>query len=51
MQRAVTIAKVLGQLEVDKGLGAEALHPPFTHEDLRSIVTTGSTAGPTRPHQ
>jgi hypothetical protein len=42
MERAVTLAKVLGADEVDKGLGAAAVHQRFTHEDLLSIVNTGS---------
>jgi hypothetical protein len=41
MERAVTLAKVLGTDEVDKGLGAAAVHQRFTHEDLLSIVNTG----------
>jgi hypothetical protein len=45
MERAVTLAKVLGTDEVDKGLGAAAVHQRFTHEDLLSIVNTGSAAG------
>ncbi len=47
MERAVTLAKVLGADEVDKGLGAAAVHQRFTHEDLLSIVNTGSAAGRT----
>lgn len=42
MERAVTLAKVLGADEVDKGLGAAAVHQRFTHEDLISIVNTGN---------
>jgi hypothetical protein len=40
MERAVTLAKVLGTDEVDKGLGSAAVHQRFTHEDLLSIVNT-----------
>jgi hypothetical protein len=47
MERAVTLAKVLGADEVDKGLGAAAVHQRFTHEDLISIVNTGNSAGHT----
>lgn len=47
MERAVTLAKVLGIDEVDKGLGAAAVHQRFTHEDLISIVNTGGGANPT----
>lgn len=41
MERAVTLAKVLGADEIDKGLGAAAVHQRFTHERLLSIVNTG----------
>lgn len=41
MERAVTLAKVLGADEAAKGLGAAAVHQRFTHEDLLSIVNTG----------
>ena len=37
----------MGEVAVYKGLGAAALHQRFTHEDLVSIATTGSTVGPT----
>jgi hypothetical protein len=54
MDRAVILAKVLGTDEVDKGLGAAAVHQRFTHEDLLSIVNTaggtGHTTG-TPPHR
>lgn len=47
MERAVTLATVLGIGEVDKGLGAAAVHQRFTHLDLISIVNTGGGANPT----
>lgn len=47
MERAVTLAKVLGAGEVDKGLGAAAVHQRFTHEDLCSIVNTAGGTGHT----
>jgi hypothetical protein len=47
MERAVTLAKVLGADEVDKGLGAAAVHQRFTHEDLLSIVNTGNATSHT----
>ena len=47
MERAVTLAKVLGADEIDKGLGSAAVHHRFTHEDLLSIVNTASGTGHT----
>lgn len=47
MERAVTLAKVLGADEVDKGLGAAAVHQRFTHEDLISIVNTDNATSHT----
>ncbi|SER32639.1 hypothetical protein [Arthrobacter sp. OV608] len=38
MERAVTPAKVRGANEIDKGMGAAAVHQRCTHEDLLSIV-------------
>ena len=46
MERAVTLAKVLGTAEVDKGLGAAAVHQRFTHDDLVSIITNTATGDP-----
>ncbi len=42
MERAVTLAKVIGAAEVDQGLGTAAVHQRFTHEDLLSIVATAT---------
>ncbi|CCQ48120.1 hypothetical protein ARTSIC4J27_4117 [Pseudarthrobacter siccitolerans] len=44
MERAVTLAKVLGADEVDKGLGAAAVHQRFTTRTC-SIVNTGNGRG------
>ncbi|WP_449372670.1 IS21 family transposase [Arthrobacter psychrolactophilus] len=46
MERAVTLAKVLGNDVVDQGLGAAAVHHRFTHEDLVSIITNTATGEP-----
>ncbi len=45
MERAVTLAKVLGIAEVDQGLGAAAVHQRFTHEDLLSIINSTASGG------
>ena len=46
MERAATLAKVMGRDVVDQGLGAAAVHHRFTHEDLVSIITNTATGGP-----
>nr|WP_237762422.1 IS21 family transposase [Arthrobacter sp. ERGS1:01] len=46
MDRAATLAKVLGTDVVDQGLGSAAVHQRFSHEDLLSII---NTATPSRP--
>lgn len=46
MERAATLAKVLGNDVVDQGLGAAAVHHRFTHEDLVSIITNTATGEP-----
>ena len=46
MERAATLAKVLGNDVVDQGLGAAAVHQRFTHEDLVSIITNTATGQP-----
>lgn len=46
MERAATLAKVMGNDVVDQGLGAAAVHHRFTHEDLVSIITNTATGEP-----
>nr|WP_216699318.1 hypothetical protein [Arthrobacter sp. H14] len=50
MERAVTLAKVIGTSEVDQGLGAAAVHQRFTHEDLLSIVANTANGETTTTH-
>lgn len=52
MERAATLAKVMGNDVVDQGLGAAAAHHRFTHEDLVSIITNTATGEtPVAPSQ
>lgn len=46
MERAATLAKVMGNNVVDQGLGAAAVHHRFSHEDLVSIITNTATGQP-----
>ncbi|QCP00109.1 hypothetical protein FCN77_23355 [Arthrobacter sp. 24S4-2] len=46
MERAATLAKVMGNDVVDQGLGAAAVHHRFSHEDLVSIITNTATGQP-----